>query len=251
MRAEATPIVLLHGVGLDATMWEPVIRVMGDALGPVVAVDLPGHGTRPPLREPQSLASLAADVIDRIPPAPLHLVGFSLGALIAQHIARFSAARVATLACVSSVCRRTPSEAANVASRLAAAGDDFAGSVEASIARWFPPGTAVSSHDIEATRRVLLANDVESYLHAYAVFARGDREIAPALARIHAPTLAITGADDPGSTPEMSRRLADAIPNCRVEVVPGTRHMMPLEDPVTLVAAIATLLNEGKGHDHD
>lgn len=251
MRSTATPIVLLHGVGLDATMWEPVIRAMGDALGPVLAVDLPGHGTRPPLRDPQTLATLAADVVDRLPPGPVHLVGFSLGALIAQHIARFSATRVSTLACVSSVCRRTPTEAANVESRLAAARDDFAGSVQASITRWFPPGAAVSAHDIEATRRVLLANDVDSYLHAYAVFARGDRDIAPALGGIHVPALAITGADDPGSTPEMSRRLAEAIPRCRVEVVPHTRHMMPLEDPATLVGAIAALLNEGIGDAHD
>ena len=46
---QETPVALLHGVGLDATMWAPV----QDALGrESIAIDLPGHGQQPPLTEP-------------------------------------------------------------------------------------------------------------------------------------------------------------------------------------------------------
>lgn len=227
--------VLLHGVGLDRTMWAPVLQHL---TRPAVALDLPGHGDESPLREPQTLASLAEDVLRRLPSEPVDLVGFSLGALIAQHLAAHHPERVGALVCVSSVCRRTPDERAAVEARLTTAAEDLAASAEASIERWYPAGAPVAPAVVEAARRTLLGNDAESFLHAYRVFAHGDAEIADDLGRILAPTLAITGELDPGSTPEMSDRLAQAVPGARAEVVPGARHMLPVERPQVLAAAI-------------
>lgn len=242
--APGVPVVLLHGVGLDRTMWGPVRERLGRDS---VALDLPGHGAQPPLREAQTLESLADDVLDRLPEGQVDLVGFSLGALIAQHIARFHPERVRTLTCVNSVCKRTDAERDAVEARLRTAGDEFAAGAEASIERWYPAGTSVPPGIIDQTRRILLANDIDSYLHAYTVFARGDREIADELGHITAPTLAITGELDPGSTPDMSQRLARAIPGARLVIVPGTRHMMPVEDPDALVTAITTLIDDSEG----
>lgn len=241
-----TRIVLLHGVGLDRTMWRPVIEAMGEFGDRCHALDLPGHGAQPPLRAPQTLGSLAADVLARLDTTrPVHLVGFSLGALVAQHLARYSADLVATLVSVNSVCRRTPEEAARVAARLATAGEDFDAGVEVAIERWFPAdSTAVPQPVIDATRRTLLANDLESYLHAYSVFAGGDREIGPELGNIAVPSLAVTGELDPGSTPEMSLRLAAAIPGGRAVVVPGARHMLPVENAPALAAALTAFFTE-------
>lgn len=237
-----TPVALLHGVGLDSSMWVP----LRDALGrESVAVDLPGHGRQAPLTEPASLEGLAADVLARLPERS-HLVGFSLGALIAQHIARFHPDRVQTLTCVSSVCQRTDAEASAVAGRLASAEADFAATVEASIGRWYT-GTDVPQAVVDATRTVLEANDRASFLHAYRVFAEGDAAIGPELGRITVPTLAITGELDPGSTPEMTRRLAAAIPGARAVVVPGARHMLPVQDADVLAKAINDFIHETEG----
>ncbi|GAA0196366.1 alpha/beta hydrolase [Glutamicibacter creatinolyticus] len=244
---KAPQVILLHGVGLDHTMWQPLREQLGRES---LALDLPGHGTQPALREEQDLASLAGDVLVRIPgEEPVHLVGFSLGALIAQHIARFAPDRVLTLTAVSSVCRRAPAEAEAVESRLTTAGADFSEGVDKAIERWYPTAkTAVPASLIEDTRRVLAGNDLESYLHAYTVFARGDRQIARELSAITQPVLAITGELDPGSTPEMSRRLAAAVPDGTVHIVPGARHMLPVEDPAALAAELNNFFekNEGK-----
>ncbi|MCR8669548.1 alpha/beta fold hydrolase [Agrococcus sp. HG114] len=237
----APPVVLLHGVGLDRTVWDALRALMPEQTD---ALDLPGHGARPPLRAPASLAELADDVRARMPRGPVHLVGFSLGALIAQHIAAFHPEVVASLTCVSSVCKRTPDEAAAVAGRLEAARADFPASVATSLERWFPHDTEVPPATIVATERVLLANDRASYLHAYEVFATGDAVIAPELHRITAPTLAITGELDPGSTPEMTARLAAAVPGARALVVPGARHMLPVEDAPALAAALTAFIDE-------
>lgn len=237
-----TPVALLHGVGLDSTMWGPV----RDALKrDSVAIDLPGHGRQPALTQPVSLADLAADVLDRLPQRS-HLVGFSLGALIAQYIARFHPDRVETLTCVNSVCQRTEAESQSVLARLAAAESDFTATVEASIDRWYT-GTSVPVEVVEATRSTLAANDVTSFVHAYGVFAVGDAVIGPELARINVPTLAVTGELDPGSTPEMTRRLAEAIPGAKSLVVPGSRHMLPVQDADVLAGAINDFIQESEG----
>lgn len=237
-----TPVALLHGVGLDSTMWGPV----QDALGrESIAIDLPGHGRQSPLTEPATLEELAADVLKRLPERS-HLVGFSLGALIAQYIARFHPERVQTLTCVSSVCQRTDAERSAVSVRLASAEANFLATVEASIDRWYS-GTAVPQSAVDATRRTLEANDVQSFVHAYRVFATEDSVIGNELSRIEVPTLAITGEHDPGSTPEMTRRLAAAIPGAKAVIVPGARHMLPVQDADVLARAINEFIKDSEG----
>lgn len=248
--AQPLPIVLLHGVGLDHTMWEPLRAELAPLTDrPVIALDLPGHGAQPPLTGPATLTELAEDVAARLP-GRAHLVGFSLGALIGQHLARYRPELVATLISVSSVCRRTPEETASVQQRLEGAREDFSGSVEASIHRWYPAGSGVDQETVAATRTTLLANSVKSYLHAYKVFATADAEIGPELVGIAAPSLAVTGEQDPGSTPEMTGRLASAIPGAQAVVVPGARHMLPVEQPGELARIIHHFIEESSRDDH-
>ncbi|MDP9886062.1 pimeloyl-ACP methyl ester carboxylesterase [Sinomonas atrocyanea] len=245
------PVVLLHGVGLDSSMWDTLVidGALWLAGREVMALDLPGHGWQPPLRKPTSLSEMADDVARRLPPKA-HLVGFSLGALVAQEIAAREPGRVLSLTCVSSVCQRTEAEAAAVARRLEAAREDFAASAEAALERWFPDAGRVPADLVENVRSVLLANDRESYLHAYEVFATGDRDASDALPLITAPTLAITGSEDPGSTPEMTLRLSRSVAGARALVVDGARHMLPLEQPEQLARLIAEFADEAERKMH-
>lgn len=245
-------IVLLHGVGLDHTMWQPVAGLLDDEFT-VVTPDLLGHGTAAAAPPGTTLADLAdaveADIDGAVAaavaagrPAGVHLVGFSLGALVAQHLARHRPGLVTSLTSVSSVCQRTPDERAAVLRRLAAAETDFAGSVEASLQRWYT-GTDTDPDLVRQTRATLLSNNVPSYLNCYRVFATADAEIGPELPRIAVPALAVTGELDPGSTPEMTRRLADALPDCQAVVVPGARHMLPVQQPQSLVTPLTTIIS--------
>jgi pimeloyl-ACP methyl ester carboxylesterase len=237
----ATRLVLLHGVGLDHTMWDGV-RALLSADVDVVAPDLLGHGVRQVVPATVTLADLAGDVAGRISPGA-HVVGFSLGALVAQHLARFRPDLVSTVTSVSSVCRRTDAERAAVLERLRIAESDPAASARASLARWFD-GTDVPDEQVRRTEAVLRANDQESFLACYRVFATADADIGPELARIDMPALAVTGADDLGSPPAMTHRLADAIPGCRSVVIPRARHMLPIQRPRELVDCLSAFLEE-------
>lgn len=234
-------VVLLHGVGLDHTMWEPTAALLADRFT-VLTPDLPGHGSRPPVRDGVTLAELADGVVAEIP-AGSHLVGFSLGALVAQHVALHRPELVSTLISVSSVCERTDDERASVLDRLRTAEADFTASAAASLKRWYD-GTGVAPDRVARTEATLLANDIGSFLDCYRVFATADADLAPDLPAIAVHALAVTGANDPGSTPEMTHRLAAALPDCRAEIIPEARHMLPVERPEAFVDCLTTFIGE-------
>jgi pimeloyl-ACP methyl ester carboxylesterase len=234
-------VVLLHGVGLDHTMWDRCLPALLEDHR-VTTLDLRGHGVSAPASPGTSLGDLVDDVlevIDTVGAERVHLVGFSLGALVAAYVAGHHHDRVATLSLVSSVAQRTTQEGEAVLQRLETARADLHTTVDAAVDRWFDEAWRRRDPDLVArVRGTMLANDPASYLACYAVFAVGDREVGPLLSDIAAPTLAITGSDDPGSTPDMSHRLAAAIPDAYAVVVEGARHLLPLERPGELAAAL-------------
>jgi len=244
-----TTLVLLHGVGLDHTVWDDVRPLLEQALpgAEVLAPDLPGHGAADRVDDDVTLAALAEAVGAHVPPGA-HLVGFSLGALVAQHLAVHRPDLVASLTSVSSVCRRTPAEREAVLARLEVATSDVDAAARASIHRWYD-GTDVAPEAVERTRAVLAANDPAQFLACYRVFAAGDAEVAGDLHRIGVPSLVVTGGDDPGSTPDMTRRLAEAVPGCRAVVVPGVRHLLAVQAPQTLATLVADLVTRTRSHE--
>ncbi len=127
--------------------------------------------------------------------------------------------------------------------RLATAASDYRASVTASLERWYA-GTDTDPQAVRRTEATLLGNDVGSYLACYRVFATADAEIGPELPYITVPALAITGEDDPGSTPDMTHRLAAAIPDCKAVVIPGARHMLPVQCPRELANHLTTFIGD-------
>lgn len=234
--------MLLHGVGLDRTMWARCVPVLSTR-AVVVAPDLPGHGASVPVRGRVSLDDLAAGVLGHLGDCA-HLVGFSLGALVAEHLALTYPDRVRSLVLVSAVARRTPAQQAAVQARYDAAERSLPDSAHASIQRWFRP--SFRGREPQLARDVLqrlLANDRESYLACYRLFAEADAALWPQLGGISAPTLVTTGANDTGSTPQMTADLAAAIPHARAQVVPDAAHLLPLEQPAALSRSILDHVN--------
>ena len=240
------PVVLLHGVGLDRALWERCVPALARRHR-VLVPDLPGHGRSGPVPEGVGLADLAEAVAGWMP-GRAHVVGFSLGALVAQELSLARPDLVDTLTLVSSVADRTDEERAAVLGRLETAGRDPSASADAAVRRWFDPEWLAREAGLaERVRATLTAQDPEQYRRCYRVFATADRGLWPRLGGIGAPALAVTGEEDPGSTPRMSRALAEAIPRARAEVLPGARHLLPLQCP----DALARLVLEHIGGHED
>lgn len=240
-------VVLLHGVGLDHTMWDRVVPGLAAKARRTVHIpDLLGHGAAPDAPAGTTLADLAAPVAGLLAGAgaPAHLVGFSLGALVATRVALDHPDRVATLTLVSGVAGRSEAERAAVLDRLATARADLAATFDAAVDRWFSARWHAEDPGLAArVRAVLAANRPASYLACYEIFARADAELWPELPQLAPPVLAMTGSEDPGSTPAMSEALAARVPHGRAVIVPGARHLLPQERPAAVVAAVREQLH--------
>ena len=238
---KAPPVVLIHGVGLDRTMWGGVMRCLAGRLR-CLAFDMPCHGEAAMPRGEVTLATFAdalADIVDGLDSAPV-IVGFSMGAMVAQRFALDRPDALRGLVLMNAVFDRGEEQRAAILQRLAIVGRDGpAGMADSAIERWFTEDFRNAAPEIvEPIRRRLLANDPAAYLAAYRVFATADAGLAREAARIACPTLAMTAEHDINSTPAMSHALARTVPDAGALVLDGLAHGAPIEAPERVAAAI-------------
>jgi len=235
------PVTLVHGVGSSLESWDAIAEWLARRYR-VIRMDLRGHGKSSRI-ETCSLESFLEDVamvLDALGIARTHLVGFSLGGMIAQAFVLAHPERVEKLALISAVAGRTAEERANVMARARKVRDEGIASVVAAAEdRWFTEGFRRKHPELVARRlEELKANDHRSYAAAYSVFAEGD--IGPRLHGIRHPTLIVTGEHDVGSNTRMARFMHEKIPGSSLHVLPGLKHSVLVEAP----AEIAGLLED-------
>jgi (E)-2-((N-methylformamido)methylene)succinate hydrolase len=235
-------VTLVHGVGANLHSWDEVTMRL-EPYFTVVRLDLRGHGMSGPILGDCTLEDLASDVRrvwDALGIAKCHLVGFSLGGLIAQSLALSDADRIDRLAIISAIAGRTEEERAKVVDRLKLLKEGGIAAITAAAEeRWFTPEFR-AKHPDRVKRRMaeLLANDAVSYTAAYTVFASSD--LGHRLAEIQHPTLVVTGENDVGSNMRMAHMMHEKIKNSRLEILPRLRHSLLVE----ATGAIADLLME-------
>lgn len=241
-------VVLIHGVGLDHEMWSAQAKALSRDFT-ILRYDLIGHGGTPPWSEGLLLddfvAQLAA-LLDGEGIRRAHVAGFSLGALIARGFALAYPDRLNRLVLVSGVYGRDAGARQAVLTRLAQAEHDGPASIaDAALNRWFTYAYRNSHREaVEEIHRRLRANTPDGFLPAYRLFARADERLAGQLNGIGVPALVVTGSDDAGSTPAMARRMSEALQNAECRIVPGVRHMLPLEAADELGAMLKAFLSD-------
>lgn len=249
-----SPLVLIHGVGMNATIWQPQIAALA-ARFDVIAMDMPGHGGSllPPAGATlDDYSDAVIGLLDGLGILQAALVGHSMGALVATHTALCHPSRVLRLVAMNAVFRRPPELRRAVQARAAELEErGFAASIAPTLARWFgdpvPPALeGVSALAGDALRAV----DVEGYRRTYLLFATSDEALAPTLPTLSVPALFITGEHDANSSPAMSQEMARLAPGARAEVVPGVRHMMALTHPDHITARLMAFLSAGTGASH-
>ena len=99
-RGAGPPLLLLHPLGAELVVWEPVLHLVAEEHD-VVAPDLPGFGRSPPLPDggeptPRALAAAVVELMDELGLRDAHVAGNSLGAWVALEIAKLGRARSVT-----------------------------------------------------------------------------------------------------------------------------------------------------------
>jgi pimeloyl-ACP methyl ester carboxylesterase len=243
------PVVLLHGVGLNQSIWAGQVKALEPDFQ-AITYDLLGHGRSAAARANAPLGDWVdqlAGVISDLELQKFSLVGFSFGGLIAQAYAARHSHRIDRLVLMSTVYDRSEAVRASVLARLdLVKRDGPEATIPAALSRWFSPAFAGAHPKVLAHYEALLRdNDAASFISAYECFAKADRELVGALAGFDRPTLVMTGELDTGSTPDMARKLAGMIPGAECSIMPKGRHMMPVEMPEAVNAVLRRFLEMG------
>ncbi|MGE8077354.1 alpha/beta fold hydrolase [Peribacillus loiseleuriae] len=226
-------LMLIHGVGLDHTMWEKQVEDLSKHFR-VIAYDMVGHGGSEHPPGPYSLSQYVeqlAALMNHLQVEKSHIIGFSMGGMVAQAFALKYKEKMKTLTIVSAVANRTTEQRKAILTRVEAV--KVQGpivSIEPAIQRWFNHDFLNTQKEtVDRIRTRLQTNEPLSYLAAYTLFATADEELWPKLQQIDLPTLIITGEDDIGSNPEMARQMHEQIAQSEIVIVPNMKHMLPIE----------------------
>ncbi|MEL6887488.1 MAG: alpha/beta hydrolase [Pseudomonadota bacterium] len=225
--------MLLHGVGLRAEAWGAQIDDLSEDCA-VEAFDMPGHGAAARLEGSVDLATYTDRLADTLD-AGVVVVGHSMGAMIALDLAVRYPGLVHGVVAMNAIYQRAPEAALAVKRRAAQLDGTLAADPRGAIARWFGDS---ETPEARACRTWLQLVDPGAYRDAYTVFAHEDGPDPSDLRQMQMPALFLTGADDPNSTPAMSRAMARAAPDARAEIVEGAAHMLPM----THAAAVNDIL---------
>ena len=239
LSGEGSPLVLVHGLGNDLHLWDGDMEAFS-AEHAVLRFDVRGFGESDKPRGPYSTEMFARDLEGLVAAHDwdsVHVVGISMGGVIAQRFALDYPARVRSLVLVS-----TSSE---VGEKSVRAWQRLADVVErrgfdarsADASRAFSPDFAEAHPEIVAEiGRQNAASDPNGY--AAAARAVSDYNWTDRLAEIVAPVLILQGLEDrltpPGGAVKMHRRL----PRSRLLMIAGSGHNLPIEKPEVFHSAV-------------
>lgn len=222
------PVLLIHGVGMQSAAWGPQIDALSKTHR-VIAPDMPGHGGSSPLPEGSDLAAFVAwcqEVVSALDVGAVSIAGHSMGALIAGGFAVEHPDLTTRVCLINGVYRRDAAARAAVverAKRIKAGAVDF----ETPLTRWFGDGASEKAARAQVAGW-LQSVDLDGYATAYRAFAQGDATYAARYGEITCPFVALTGSDDPNSTPAMSQAMVAQATDGHAIVIDGHRHMVNL-----------------------
>jgi pimeloyl-ACP methyl ester carboxylesterase len=246
----ATPVVFLHGLGLDRHCWTPQIEALHAQGIPCHAWEMPGHGGAPWDGQPMSFAGLAAaltEFLDTQKIAMAHLVGHSMGGMLALELAATAPARCCSLTLIGSSAMFGSADGsfqrAFLAERLGPldAGQRLADLAPALVADLCLPTTAPDL--IAACVEAMARMDEAAYRAALACLVTFDRRAA--LAGLTMPVLCLAGEHDRQAPAQGVERMAGKIPGARFLTIRNAAHLMSLEAPEAVTQALGDFIAEG------
>jgi pimeloyl-ACP methyl ester carboxylesterase len=233
-------IVFLHGAGFDHSAWALHSRWFAHHGHAVLVPDLPDHGRSagPALPSIAAMADWTVALLDAAGAKPAHLIGHSMGSLIALDTAARYPERVTALSLISTAATMTvgpdlltAAEANDQAAidMVSIWGLGYAAELGGSLA----PGLWMHGSAQATLKRCpsgVLFNDLAA-CNAY-------QDALASAARIKVPTTLVLGERDMMTPAKAGKALAAALPQAKTVVMPGAGHMMMAERPDDLLAAL-------------
>ena len=239
-----TPLIMQHGFLGGSGYWLPQFTSFGKSFD-VVAPDLPGFAgsADEPIQDTiEGMAGAVIALIDALNIGRFHLLGHSMGGMIAQQIALDRPHRVQKLvlygtASLGDLPKRFETLAAS-AERLRREGIEAC--MQRIVPTWFVKGKTSPYYDLcyEAGRGVRAAA-AESALAGLAKW-----NVSTRLSALRVPTLVLCGDRDRSISLDQAFALSDRIAGSRLCIAPGCAHNVHLESPEFFNQVVGDFLAE-------
>ncbi len=232
------PAVFLHPLGADSAFWDPVRAELGPRVS--VALDLPGHGGCPPLPLGAGVDAYAAAVAERLT-GPAHLVGMSLGGLVAQELATSRPDLVASIVLADTVAVYPAPMQQMWRDRAATArGGGLSTLVEPMVAMWFTEALAAARDPrVNQARQTFASTDPEGYARSCDMLASVDTRARTQ--ELTVPVVVVCGDDDAPAFRDAATWLAQTTGDGTVYWLPG-KHACAVEAPAKFAGLLAATL---------
>ena len=230
-KKKSIPLVFIHGVGLDHQMWDYQINYFNEYS--TLTYDLLGHGKTPCDKDKLSLKDFSdqlLELLDHLEIEKINLIGFSLGSLIALDFSSHFQKKVEKLILIGTTYKRSDEERSLVLDRYNQAKLNKPISKQA-LKRWFSDKYLEENpktHDLFMNILNKNPDDHKNFLKAYELFANHYDNFEN-IKKINIKTLIMTGSDDVGSTPEMSKELSKDLVNSTYIEIQNAKHLCSIE----------------------
>lgn len=240
----APRLALVHSLALSGTIWNGVAARLADQ-AEILTYDCRGHGHSGRIAShftTDLFAKDLAELLDHVGWPAAVVAGCSMGGCVAQAFAGRYPARVNALGLIDTTAWYGPDAPKNWKERAGVARTKgLAGMVDFQASRWFSdryraehPGPA------REMTEVFLANDVECYASTCVML--GEADLRPFLPSMRMPVSVIVGDEDYATPVAMARQLQEAIHGSTLTIIPGGRHLTPVECPDQIAEQLSTLL---------
>ncbi len=252
--AGAPVVLLLNSIMADLSLWDPVAERLEGAWQ-VLRYDMRGHGGSSAPMGPctlQALAEDALDLLERLNLDRVHLIGISLGGMVALRMVATDTFRLASVTLSNTGCQLSDAARVTWAQRAKqATSGGMAAIADATLERWLTADfRRQQPAKVERTRTMLLSTTPAGY--AACATAIGDMDIDHLPETVRLPALVIHGRHDPAWPLEGAEGLARRLNCAELVVVEDAAHMPCIEQPDAFVAAwlaFARRQSQGDGVD--
>ena len=233
---QISPMVFIHGVGLTHEIWQPQLDFFKDYSN--LSYDILGHGKSSLNKEKISFDDFSDQLIELLNELKIdkiHLIGFSIGSLIARNFATKFNDRLKSLILLGSIYKRSEEQQKIVNSRFDQAKKELKLSKQA-LKRWFTDEYLEKNpKTYEKISLILSSNNMSNFLKVYELFVKHKND--EDFEKIKANTLIMTGEYDVGSTVEMSKELNKIIKNSEIKIINNGKHLCGIEcaDDINLI----------------
>jgi 3-oxoadipate enol-lactonase len=243
-KKNAPRLALVHSLALDRSVWDGVAaELAGEA--DLLTYDCRGHGRsgRPHMAYSSELfARDLAELMDHVGWKSAAVAGASMGGCVAQAFGGLYTNRTDALGLIDTTAWYGPEAPKQFRERAAAAkAKGMGGLIDFQLGRWFSDAFRnARGARVDAAINVFLANDFECYAATCALLGDADlRRYAPSFKM---PVAIIVGEEDYATPVAMAKALHEAIPHSTLAVLPGVRHLTPIECPGEIAGRLRELL---------